>query len=58
MKGFLDEGILTKLSVSFSRDDNPSDKDQPRYVQDNMRIHKEELADFVLNKDAIVYVCG
>ncbi|KAJ8035785.1 Methionine synthase reductase [Holothuria leucospilota] len=58
INGFLDEGILTKLSVSFSRDDNPSDKDQPRYVQDNMKIHKEELADLVMNKEAIVYVCG
>ena len=60
---YLTNGTLSKLSVAFSRDAPEMDVNEvkrsfPRYVQDNLRMHQEEIAQLLLNDDAIVYVCG
>ncbi len=39
------DGILGKLCVSFSRDDE-QDADAPRYVQDNIKLHGGECSVF------------
>ncbi|XP_014788148.1 methionine synthase reductase isoform X1 [Octopus bimaculoides] len=52
---FLEQGCLSKFFVSFSRDEQP--EESPRYVQDNLQRNSKELVD-LLDKDAIVYVCG
>nr|XP_002741834.2 PREDICTED: methionine synthase reductase-like [Saccoglossus kowalevskii] len=52
---FVDNGTLSRLCVCFSRDRT---EDEPRYVQDLMRIHRQELAQLVIEKKAVVYVCG
>ena len=49
-------GILSKLLVSFSRDDQPAS--DPRYVQDNMRVYKHELVDLLYDRGAHLYICG
>ena len=49
-------GILSKMLVSFSRDDQPAS--DPRYVQDNMRVYKHELVDLLYDRGAHLYICG
>lgn len=53
---YLKTGNLTRLCVSFSRDEQPADS--PKYVQDNIRGHGAELVDLIDNSDSVVYVCG
>ncbi|KAJ8311185.1 hypothetical protein KUTeg_011262 [Tegillarca granosa] len=55
IEGFEESGILSKLCVSFSRDEQQDDL--PRYVQDNLLLHSSEVMT-LLESDAIVYVCG
>ncbi|XP_046851855.1 methionine synthase reductase-like isoform X2 [Xenia sp. Carnegie-2017] len=55
------EGILTKLIVSFSRDNVMESFDQqrpPKYVQDNIQIWAKELCDLIDNCRAYIFVCG
>ena len=35
-----------------------SGEDEGRYVQDGMRRHSKDLAQWVLQDKAVVYVCG
>ncbi|KAL3837612.1 hypothetical protein ACJMK2_022958 [Sinanodonta woodiana] len=57
MEGLIADGILTKLLISFSRDaDQP--QNLPRYVQDNIRLHREEIVKLLEEKNAQVFVCG
>ncbi|MEM8866749.1 MAG: assimilatory sulfite reductase (NADPH) flavoprotein subunit [Verrucomicrobiota bacterium] len=49
---YLKEGILTKLDVAFSRDQN-----EKVYVQDRMRTNAKELYEW-LEQGAYFYVCG
>lgn len=56
LKHHVSDGTLTRLLVSFSRDKQPADG--PRYVQDNIRAHGEELVKLISEEGAIVYVCG
>ena len=61
LEEFVETGVLSHLCVSFSRDVQSNDERSepaPRYVQDNMRLHKEVLASLVLEQGACVYVCG
>ncbi|XP_033096481.1 methionine synthase reductase-like [Anneissia japonica] len=53
-------GILSKLLVAFSRDNQDAvDKTKsPRYVQDNIRLHSAEVCNLLLEKNAVLYVCG
>nr|WP_280513260.1 bifunctional nitrate reductase/sulfite reductase flavoprotein subunit alpha [Gordonia desulfuricans] len=52
MTSMLSDGLLTRLDVAFSRD-----QDRKIYVQDRMREHGEELYRW-LHDGAHVYVCG
>ncbi|XP_064643389.1 methionine synthase reductase-like [Lineus longissimus] len=70
IKGFKDERLLTELSVCFSRDpieapqgnvgteEAPKDRTTPKYVQDNIRLHAEDVLRWICDEDAVVYVCG
>ena len=60
---FLVAGTLSKLFVSFSRDIPASSEtgivaSPPRYVQDNLKLHQDELCDLLFKCNAAVYVCG
>ena len=48
--------VLTKLLVSISRDEQP--EGSPRYVQDNIHVHGEQVAELITEKAASIYVCG
>lgn len=54
LDSFVAVGVLTKLSVSFSRVDGQVGQ----YVQDCMRDCSAELGRWVLEDKAHVYVCG
>lgn len=47
------EGILDKLSLAFSRD-----SEKKVYVQHRMLENAKEIVDLMVNKNAIIYVCG
>ncbi|KAK4008203.1 hypothetical protein OUZ56_013355 [Daphnia magna] len=47
-------GILTRLLVTFSREDKPS---QPKYVQELIQLYAASLVKLI-DKGACVYVCG
>lgn len=49
---WIEDGVLTKLDVAFSRD-----QEQKVYVQHKMLEHKKELFEW-LEAGAVVYVCG
>ena len=54
-------GISLSFMSPFSRlhpEPPQGDEDQIKYVQDNMRVHWRELAKWVMEDEAVVYVCG
>ena len=53
LQEMLDAGVLTKLVVTFSREEGG-----PRYVQDAMVEHGAELVQLVVDEEARLYVCG
>lgn len=53
MKGLEDEGIISHLSVAFSRDGL-----KKVYVQDKMRENGKRITQMTLKEDATIYVCG
>lgn len=59
---FKDQGILTGLRVTFSRDVTAEESADapaaPRYVQEQMRQDSSNLARLLTEWDALVYVCG
>lgn len=52
MESFLDKGVLTKLSLAWSRD-----ADKKTYVQDKMREDAKDLWSW-LERGAHFYICG
>lgn len=63
LKSFVENGTLSNLVVSFSRDkvmncDVTNPVSCPRYVQDNIRLRAKEITDLLLRQNAILYVCG
>jgi sulfite reductase (NADPH) flavoprotein alpha-component len=52
MQNWLETGVLTKLSVAFSRDQK-----EKVYVQHKMLLQATELYDW-LESGAFVYICG
>ena len=56
LKKFEFDGVLTRLIIAFSRDSDSAGT--CRYVQDNLRLHKNNMVDLLLNKNAVFYVCG
>ena len=53
LQEMLDAGVLTKLVVSFSREEGG-----PRYVQDAMFDYGTELTQLLIDEEARLYVCG
>ncbi|KAJ8376585.1 hypothetical protein SKAU_G00071650 [Synaphobranchus kaupii] len=58
LEGFVEKGILTHLHVSFSRDSPDGEESRPRYVQHNLLLHAQHLADILLKQNGCIYVCG
>ncbi|KAJ1950242.1 hypothetical protein FBU59_000770 [Linderina macrospora] len=51
--------VLTKLSTCFSRDAAARERfGVPRYVQDEMLAQWEAIGELLVEKDAILFVCG
>ncbi|KAL7634297.1 UNVERIFIED_CONTAM: hypothetical protein RMT77_015627 [Armadillidium vulgare] len=57
LMAFTESGSLSKMFVSFSRDENQSEG-EPKYVQDNLILQGEEVIKLIDKKNASVYVCG
>ncbi|KAK9768909.1 hypothetical protein K7432_000036 [Basidiobolus ranarum] len=47
--------VIKELAVCFSREAKDG---EPKYVQDNLRIHGEEIYKLMTEKNAHFYVCG
>jgi len=47
------EGIISQLDTAFSRDG-----DEKVYVQDRLKEHSGQLADWLINQGGQIYVCG
>ncbi|XP_073747197.1 methionine synthase reductase isoform X2 [Callorhinus ursinus] len=59
LRHFHQRGILTHLKVSFSRDAPVGEEEAPvKYVQDNIRLHSEQVAKLLLHEHGCIYVCG
>ncbi|XP_039079252.1 methionine synthase reductase isoform X2 [Hyaena hyaena] len=59
LRHFCKRGVLTHLKVSFSRDAAVGEEAAPvKYVQDNMRLHGEQVAKALLQENGYIYVCG
>lgn len=61
LRRFHKRGILTHLEVSFSRDSPAGEEHTPapaKYVQDNIRLHGEQVARLLLHENGCIYVCG
>ena len=57
IEAFLKKGILTKLFASFSRDDCDGEV-KPRYVQDNLKLESALILPLIIEKGAVIYICG
>ncbi|WCE31458.1 flavodoxin domain-containing protein [Vibrio sp. SCSIO 43137] len=53
LSDYQSEGVISQLDTAFSRDSN-----EKVYVQDRLREHSEQLADWLVKQDGQVYVCG
>ena len=53
LQQFLKEGVLTYLSLAFSRD-----QQEKIYVQDRLLEHADEVWSWIKDKNAYLYVCG
>ncbi|XP_036376603.1 methionine synthase reductase [Megalops cyprinoides] len=58
LEGFVASGTLTHLKVCFSRDRPAGAEPEPKYVQDNLLLHSQRVADILLKKGGCFYVCG
>lgn len=50
---YISEGIVHQLDTAFSRD-----SEEKQYVQDKLVEHQQQLADWIINRHANIYVCG
>ena len=57
MENFVEKSILTKFFVSFSRDEGQEEA-AARYVQDNIKQHQDYIIPLIVEKGAIIYICG
>ncbi|XP_021496951.1 methionine synthase reductase [Meriones unguiculatus] len=59
LRHFVKTGVLTHLKVSFSRDNTPKEEeDPPKYVQDNLHRHSQQVARLLLRENGYIYLCG
>ena len=49
------DGVIDQIQVSFSRDTHNGGV---KYVQDLLRLQKEDIVDLMCHRNAIMYVCG
>ena len=54
LENFHGDGTLLHLSVTFSR----LESCEARYVHQEMRKMWEELGEWLMKRNAVVYVCG
>lgn len=53
LRGWLERKVLTRLDTAFSRDENDG-----HYVQDRLVENGAELKRWLIDRDAVLYVCG
>lgn len=53
LEGFTQRGVISSLELAVSRE-----SEKKTYVQDLIRRDKQDLYDFIVNKGALIYVCG
>ncbi|KAI8581977.1 hypothetical protein K450DRAFT_230196 [Umbelopsis ramanniana AG] len=53
LKEFVDRDVITHLELAVSRE-----SENKVYVQDLIRRDQKDLYDFIVNKGALIYVCG
>ncbi|XP_021114259.1 methionine synthase reductase isoform X2 [Heterocephalus glaber] len=59
LRHFLEQGILTHLKVSFSRDAPfGEEKASAKYVQGSLQLHSQQVAKVLLRERGCIYVCG
>uniref|UniRef100_A0A4W5MG99 Methionine synthase reductase n=1 Tax=Hucho hucho TaxID=62062 RepID=A0A4W5MG99_9TELE len=62
LQGFVANGTLTHLKVSFSRDTPEGTETQsetgPTYVQHNLLSHAKDVINLLLQENGYLYVCG
>ncbi|KAJ8277709.1 hypothetical protein GJAV_G00078880 [Gymnothorax javanicus] len=58
LERFVENGTLTHLLVSFSRDSPDEKEARPRYVQHNLLLHAQQVAKILLKQNGCFYVCG
>lgn len=57
LETYLKSGVLSNLFTSFSRD-TKVDLNQTRYVQENIKKHKEIVLRLIFKEKGAVYICG
>ncbi|XP_035474971.1 methionine synthase reductase [Scophthalmus maximus] len=63
LEGFVSRGVLNHLEVCFSRDDPAQEEvgasvSRPRYVQHNLLLNSQNVAEILLRQSGHLYVCG
>uniref|UniRef100_A0A3P9JLR0 Methionine synthase reductase n=1 Tax=Oryzias latipes TaxID=8090 RepID=A0A3P9JLR0_ORYLA len=63
LEGFVASGTLSHLKVCFSRDGREAEEAvasaaNPRYVQHNLLLYRQQVADILLRQSGCFYVCG
>ena len=62
LKDFHEKKILNHLEVCFSRQEVQGDEDntasKTKYVQDLIKLHKEDICNLLQNPKTMIYVCG
>ena len=56
LESYHGDGTLLHLTVTFSHLESPGD--EARYVHQEMKRKWEELGEWLLERSAVVYVCG
>ncbi|MCL4119184.1 UNVERIFIED_CONTAM: hypothetical protein GTU68_044423, partial [Idotea baltica] len=56
LKSFVQNGSLTELSTSFSRE--AEGDTSPKYVQDNLVLQGDRVVEYIEKQKASIYVCG
>ncbi|XP_035981710.1 methionine synthase reductase isoform X2 [Fundulus heteroclitus] len=63
LEHFVSSGTLNHLKVCFSREDRKDEQEppsaaQPRYVQHNLLLCRQQVSDILLRQNGYIYVCG
>ncbi|XP_035510938.1 methionine synthase reductase-like [Morone saxatilis] len=72
LEGFESSGTLNHLKVCFSRDEQEEEEEEEekkaevvtisaarcKYVQHNLLLHNQQIAEILLKRNGCIYVCG